>query len=122
MADNKELYSKASEYYVENKSVNSNIDHNRFERSKIREQKYNEEWLKNKVNLNDIIDQFTPDFKAYENGVKYIFEGSKYTIKADMASGYLRIMENSTCRYLKLNGTYGNNNETHFKIKRREEM
>ena len=122
MADSKSLYSKTSKYYIENKTVNSSIDHDRFERSKIREQKYNEEWLKNKVNLNEIIDRFAPDFKSYEDGVKYIFEGDKYTVKTDMASGYLRIMENSTRRYLKLDGTYGNRSETHFKIKKREEM
>lgn len=41
---------------------------------------------------------------------------------ADMASGYLRIFDKNQKTYIKLDGTPGTDKETHFKIKKREEM
>lgn len=116
--DNKALYSKASNYYVENHNV-SEAD---YEKSKAREKKHNESWEKQKVNLNEIIDTFAPDFEAKEHGAKMIFYGDRYNVIADMASGYLRIYDNTLKEYVKLDGTPGNDKHTHYKIMKREEM
>ena len=53
---------------------------------------------------------------------KMIFFGERYNVITDMAGGYLRIYDNSAKTYVKLDGTPGNDKETHFKIKKREEM
>lgn len=100
----------------------------RFERSKAREAKYNDIWLKNKVNLNEIVDKFVPQVDGFveqrsEGGVKYDFEGPRYIVKCDKVAGYLRIYDKETKMYCKLDGTSSRNgDETHFKIKRRKEM
>ena len=39
-----------------------------------------------------------------------------------MASGYLRIYDKTLKDYVKLDGTLGLPNETHFKIKKRSDM
>ena len=82
----------------------------------------NENWIKQKVNINEVVSKFAPDSAGIVNGIKYEFRGAKYTVVADMASGYLRIKDNKTGNYLKLDGTPGNRSETHFKIKKKEEM
>lgn len=122
MADSKTPYSTVSNYYVTTTVPSSSVDQRRHDRSKERERKHNDNWNKQKVNINEIVDQFAPNSTGQIEGVKFVFQGSNYTVKADMASGYLRIMDNSSGKYLKLDGTPGNNEETHFKIKKREEM
>lgn len=82
---------------------------------------HNVNWEKQKVNINDVVDRFAPKSKGYADGIKFIFKGENYLIKADMASGYLRIVNNKG-QYVKLDGTPGTRAETHFKIKKREEM
>jgi len=122
LADAKTPYSTVSKYYVTTTVPNSEIDQGRYDRSKERERKYNDNWNKQKVNINEIVDKFTPGCTGVAEGVKFVFEGSEYSVVADMASGYLRIKDNSNGKYLKLDGTPGNREETHFKIKKREEM
>lgn len=122
MADSKTPYSTVSNYYVTTTVPSSSVDQGRYDRSKERERKYNDNWNKQKVNINEIVDKFAPGSTGRVEGVKFIFQGPNYTVKADMASGYLRIMDNSSEKYLKLDGTPGNREETHFKIKKREEM
>ena len=122
MSDSKGEYSEASRKYIVNDVINSITDRERYNRSKDREAKYNENWKANSVNLNDIVEKFAPNGRTYNDGVKFVFEGDKYSVVADMPSGYCRIRENSTDKYLKLDGTYGKDKDTHFKIKRREEM
>ena len=116
--DNKALYSKASKYYVENHAL-SEIDYNK---SKNRERLHNDNWEKQKVNINEIIDKFAPIFDAKEHGSKMIFYGDDYNVVADMASGYLRIYDNNQKCYVDLTGRPGTDKDTHFKIKKREEM
>ena len=116
--DNKAAYSKASKYYIENKSA-SDLG---FNKSKEREKKHNTDWIKTKVNLNELIDHFSPSFTSKINKQKMIFFGERYNVITDMAGGYLRIYDNSAKTYVKLDGTPGNDKETHFKIKKREEM
>ena len=122
MADSKSSYSKASTDYVTKKIYQSSTDNGRYLRSKAREALYNEDWKKHMANINDVINQFAPNSVGKEKGVKFQFEGARYIIKADMASGYLRIFDKKTKQYVKLDGTPGSLSETHFKIKKRSEM
>ena len=122
MSDYKSVYSEASQYYIEKTVSSSEVEQGRYSRSKQREAKHNEQWKKQPVNLNDICDKFAPGDSGHKEGVKFVFEGDRYKIKADMAAGYLRIYDKASRCYLKLDGTPGTLDETHFKIYRREEM
>lgn len=122
MADSKTAYSAAAYIYAMRTRHYSMLDAMRYYRSKLRELKYNENWKKNMVNLNDVVKKFTPGAKGKATGVKFEFKSEKYVIKVDMPSGYLRIQNRKTGDYLKLDGTPGSNAETHFKIKKRREM
>ena len=75
---------------------------------------HNEDWKKRSVNLNDIVKQFTPGVKGKPQGVKFQYENSKYIIKADMASGYIRIYDITIKQYVKLDGTPGTLDEMLF--------
>ncbi len=121
--DNKDVYSKKANDYVK-KDVNENAkEKERYNRSKKRELEHNDTWIKQTVNINEIISKFTPKvLKEYtESGIKYCWEGDKYIIKADKAAGYLRILDKSQKKYVKINGEIGNRDETHFKIAKKEE-
>ena len=122
MADSKSNYSNASTNYVTKKIHQSSDDMGRYARSKTREAQFNEDWKKHMVNINDVIKKFAPNSVGKEKGVKFQFEGTRYIIKADMASGYLRIYDKTLKDYVKLDGTPGTLSETHFKIKKRSEM
>ena len=126
MSDYKSAYSEASQYYVKAKVPSSEVDRRRYDASKRRETQFNESWKKHAVNINEICDRFVPDDDGHKgeklNGVKYVFEGERYKVKADMASGYLRIYDKALKKYVKLDGSAGTRDDTHFKILRREEM
>jgi len=123
MADSKSRYSAAAKFYAKIISHGSLLDALRYAKSKLRESLYNENWKKNTVNLNDIVNKFTPGAKGKAKGVKYEFENSNYIIKVDMPSGYLRIYDKHAKMYTKLDGTPSNlREETHFKIMKRKEM
>lgn len=123
MADSKSRYSAAAKFYAKIISHGSLLDALRYAKSKLRESLYNENWKRNTVNLNDIVNKFTPGAKGKAKGVKYEFENSNYIIKVDMPSGYLRIYDKHAKMYTKLDGTPSNlREETHFKIMKRKEM
>ncbi len=128
MADYKAAYSDISKNYVDNIVPESQIEQDRYERSKMREARNNDNWIKKKVNLNEIVDRFIPKggetiIQRTQGGVKYNFEGKRYIIKCDKVAGYLRIYDKLTKSYCMLDGTPSRDqNQTHFKIKRREEM
>ncbi len=128
MADYKSAYSDISKDYIENVVSSSSLEQERYSRSKSRKEKNNNNWLKRKVNLNEIVDRFIPEngeiiTQRTEGGVKYNFEGNRYIIKCDKVAGYLRIYDKRKKSYCLLDGSLSNNLEkTHFKIKRREEM
>ena len=128
MADYKTAYSDVSKVYIDTEVPLSQLDQCRYKRSKIREKDNNENWIKRKVNLNDIVDFFIPPkteiIKRYtESGVKYNFEGKRYIVKCDKVAGYLRIYDKYTKSYCLLDGTPSKNRDkTHFKIKRKEEL
>lgn len=104
------------------------MEQERYNRSKAREVKNNDNWIKQEVNLNEIVDRSIPEngdvvTQRTEGGVKYNFEGSRYIVKCDKVAGYLRIYDKIARLYCLLDGTPSKNPEkTHFKIKRREEM
>lgn len=117
MSDAKERYSSNVGTYVNNEQGK-----HEHEKSKRREGKYNDNWKKQSVNLNEIVDRFAPGAEGKQVNGKFIYFGIDYNVVADMPSGYLRIMDNKTKKYVKLDGAIGLPKETHFKIKRREEM
>ena len=82
MSNAKEIYSEASKYYCETKVPSSSIDQERYNKSKAREAKFNENWKKEKVNIVDIVEKYAPNAKAYENGyvVEYLENGSRLFI------------------------------------------
>lgn len=123
MADSKTGYSIAAKFYARIMSHGSMMDAIRYARSKLRESKFNENWKKHMVNLNDVVNQFTPGAKGKPKGVKYQFENANYIVKVDMPSGYLRIYDKKAKMYTKIDGTPSKTLEdTHFKIMKRKEM
>lgn len=122
MADSKSRYSAAARIFnkfTRHTSMPAAIG---YLKSKLREKQYNENWKKNTVDLNDIVKRFTPGVKGEARGIKYEFENKRYIVKVDMPSGYLRIKDKIIDKYIKLDGTPGTRDETHFKIKKRKEM
>ncbi|MDC7301115.1 hypothetical protein [Agathobacter ruminis] len=123
MSDSKAGYSIAAKFYARIMIHGNMLDAIRYYNSKIREEKYNKNWKKHMVNLNDIVNRFTPGAKGKVKGVKFVFENSNYIIKADMPSGYLRIYDKKAKMYTKIDGTPSRSlEETHFKIMKRKEM
>lgn len=123
MSNAKSMYSDISGYYCEKVVPSNSKDKQRYDRSKLRERKYNEEWKKEKVNLNEIVDKYAPNANCYKKGVKFYFEGDKNVVICDMVSGYLRVKNNETGLFYRADGSLTDSNkETHFKIKRLEEM
>lgn len=123
MSDYKRDYSDNSKDYINNIVPSSNIDLKHYNVSKQKEKLYNDDWNKQKVNLNAIVNKFAPNSKGgYKSGYKYIFSGEKYDVVTDMVAGYLKIIDKKTNQPLKLNGKPGSKKETHFKILKRSEM
>jgi hypothetical protein len=122
MADSKTNYSKAAKSYSRNTGHTSMTDAFRFFKSKSREAKYDANWKKNSVNLNTVVTKFAPGTQGKAKGVKYVFENANYSVKVDMASGYLRIFDKKVGKYIKMNGKPGTNEETHFKVLKRRDM
>jgi hypothetical protein len=128
MGDYKSAYSDISKDYIEKIVPTSEVEKGRYNRSKEREAQFNEDWLKQKVNLNEVVDRFLPAVEGFveqhsRGGVKYEFEGERYIVKCDKVAGYLRIYDKKLKSFCRLDGTPSKSEtETHFKIKRREEM
>lgn len=122
MSDYKSPYSEASSLFIDD--ANASQTALAISRSsKRREEKHNDEWLKNKVSLNDVCDRFAPGDRGHEEKGKYIFEGDRYNVVADMSAGYLRIWDKTLCSYVTLDGLPDRHNRhSHYKILRREEM
>ena len=124
MADGKDDYSNASSRFTGEEIALSEVARLAYSRSKAREQKHNDAWLKNKVNLNVAIAKFAPGAKGIRMGdVKFSYRGKRYDVITDMASGYLRIFDRETRHWVDLEGNPRRRGEdTHFKIMTREEM
>ena len=122
MADYKTDYSEASLNYTSNTIYTNEKDMRRYEKSKEHEALFNENWSKQKVNINDIVERFAPNSNGEAKGMKYEFKGERYEVIADMSAGYLRIWDKQIKKWIKLDGTLGTQEETHYKIMKREEM
>lgn len=123
MPDSKSNYSSSSTDYVNNDAVTNDIDIERAKRSKEREEKYNENWKQNMVNINEVVDKFCPGVVGKTiSGVKFVYKNENYIIECDKVAGYLRIYDRKGKCYVKADGTPGSPEETHLKIKKREEM
>ena len=121
-------------------STNSSIMKKKSESSKTlgkirknaekRSHTHRESWQK--VNLNDIVNRFTPGATPYNNGGKFVYNGDRYTILADTYGGYLRIKDKTILgnnNYVTLDGkSYYSlpktkrEQLTHFYILKREEL
>lgn len=122
MSDYKEPYSEASRLYTSSTSVDSKVLA-AYQRSKAREAKHNGEWVKRKVNINEICARFAPGDRGHAKNGKFFYEGPRYNVITDMSSGYLRIWDKERRCYVDLNGNPSKHDRnTHFKILRREEM
>lgn len=123
MSNAKEVYSKLSQYYVEYAVPSTPDLQSGYIASKKREALFNENWKKNKVNINEIIDKYTPNVTPKVHGVKSVWKNKDYIIKADMASGYLKVYDRNLKTFL---DKYGNlvpdGPDSHMKILRKEEM
>lgn len=60
MSNAKKPYSKTSAGYIQNRVPIFDIDRKRYERSKRKEAEFNENWMKQKVNLNELVDRYAP--------------------------------------------------------------
>ena len=117
--------SKMKKQSESNKSL-SKIRKNAEKRSHT----HKESWQK--VNLNDIVNKFTPGVTPYNDGGKFIYSNDRYRIVADTYGGYLRIKDKSLpgrSRYITLEGkSYyslpksSRERLTHYYILKREEM
>lgn len=121
MSNAKEVYSsKASEYTSEMPNA-PEIVRKRFERSQLKKEMYQENW--EKVNINELTEKYTPGIVPTISGTKLIFKNNLYTIKADLGVGSIRVFDRTNKKYLDINGNPSNyNDETHFSIKKKEEM
>ena len=117
MSDSKGAYSTEARNYMKNE-LNKYV----IEKSKTREGRYNTNWEKQSVNINTVVEKFAPDAYGKVVNGKFIYFGENYNVVADLPSGYLRIYSKEKRKYVILEGTTGTDEETHYKIKRREEM
>ena len=122
MADSKSNYSNTASAKTSEASSNPKIQA-AYVRAKEEERRFNSNWSKNKVNLNDLVEKFAPIHATkLEGSRKYNIIGKNYIIKVDLFSGSARVFDRTIKRYVKLDGTKGTLDQTHFKIKKREEM
>lgn len=56
----KKPYSETSAEYIQNRVPIFDIDRKRYERSKRKETEFNENWMKQKMNLNELVDKYAP--------------------------------------------------------------
>lgn len=127
MADSKSEYSTIANDYIRIIVPNSSIEKDRYNKSKNRESRFNENWMAQKVNLNDIVNKFIPEgspiSKHTYGGIKFVFEGPRYQILCDKGAGYLRIFDKQEKMFCLLDGSPSDDQKrTHFKIMKREEM
>lgn len=123
MSDTKSDYSDASRHYLDDIVPQSPTEQERVRKAKEREAKYNDEWIKHSVNINDVVAKFAPEAKGRKKGYKRKYIGKDYIVLADMIAGYLRIIDRRTGRYTTIDGVPSDNQSlTHFKIRKRKDM
>ena len=123
MGDSKSLYSEKSKEYVSKTVKTNELDRERATKSIARNAKYGKNWDKNKVNINEVVDKFTPGAMGKTvSGVKFVYKNKNYIVEADKVSGYLRIYNRKLKKYVQSNGQPGTRDNTHYRIKKRSEM
>ena len=60
MSDYKTRYSIASNTYIKKTVPENHLDQERYQRSKERERKWNKDWVKQSVDLNEVVNKFIP--------------------------------------------------------------
>jgi len=98
------MYSKLAEYYNGFVVPGSAKDKERYEKSKERERKFNERWKQHKVNLNELVERYAPGATPKIKGVKAVFEGKDYKVIVDLPSGYAKVQEKATKKWLNMMG------------------
>ena len=123
MPDDKTCYSDSAHKYIDNNVQYVQIDKIRYERAKEREKEFGTNWDNNKVDINEIINKFTPDVSPkIEGGIKIVYRNDLYTIKCDLVGGYLEIYDKNGNHIMPDGSINNDNNTNHFRIKTREEM
>lgn len=94
--------------------------------AKNRAKKYHKEWAKQSVDINKVVEKFTGNAQGESVGMKTIYKGERYYVLADYVGCYLRIMDKTTGKFVKIDGSPciipEDFNEAHYRIKTREEM
>ena len=117
MSNHKTIYSNLSSYYVGFVVPDSEKAQKDFLSSKKREADWNDNWKKYKVNINVLLDKYVPGVHPKIETVKAVYENNRYRLKADMASGYIRVFDKQKKTFLDINGNPSNDPATtHFKI------
>ena len=129
MSDYKGGYSTNASM-MKNKSESSKALSKIRNNAQARVEKHSSSW--EKVNLNDIVNKFTPGSVPYNDKGKFIYSNSRYKIVADTYGGYLRIEDNSILsnkKYITISGKAyydlprsRREQLTHYYILKREEM
>lgn len=121
MADSKGSYSDAATAINDNR-LDDKLQ-KEYDKSRARHDKHVHQWSMNKVNLNEVVEKYAPGAIGVQDGIKMIYKGSNYNVVAVLASGYVRLIDANTGNYLNLNGEVdANDDNTHFRIKKRKEM
>ena len=119
MADTKTAYSNSAMHYTSQVPFNKNIERASVKAKRVG--KYKSKMIS--VDINKIVNEFAPNATIVNNDRKMLFIGEKYVVVADKHAGYLRINIKGTDNYIKLDRTISSkNNETHFRILKKEEM
>ena len=129
MADSKSMYS-TNATKLKKQSESSKALSKIRNKAEKRSHTWRESW--EKVNLNDVVNKFTPGAVPYADGGKFIYSNSRYRIIADTYGGYLRIEDKTLkgkSRYITIEGqSYyslpksSREQKTHYYILKREEM
>ena len=125
MSDSKGDYSAAS-VRLRDEAEGSGDDselRRMYEKSMRRKERHGAKWLEVKVNLNELVEKYAPRAAGRRRNVKFIFQGERYSVVADMANGSVRIWDQNRRMHLDLAGNATKDERiTHFKIKHRKEM
>ncbi|MDP9801193.1 hypothetical protein J2S49_001269 [Arcanobacterium wilhelmae] len=122
VSDAKAEYSSSAKRYIDHTEGNP-IDIGRVARARDRERRYNSQWLALAVDINQVVEKYTPGVRGKPNGYKWVYRGERYEIRADMIVGYLRVYDLHAHSFLNRMGVPSSvEQDTHFKILKREEM
>ena len=122
MSDAKTPYSRAAKEYM-NKVSESEIDQDRVRRAQARKAQYNDQWIGLSVNVNDLVDTYTPGAEGKVRGYKYTWDNTLYRVKADMITGTVRVFDKTAKMHVTRDGEPSKDDAlTHFKIMKRKDM